>query len=199
MKQEQVVLVHGLLNTARSLRKMARSLEAHGFRTHIPSLTPSTGRKGIEELADALKGYIDKNLASNETFNLVGFSMGGLISRYYLQRLDGLHRVRRFVSISTPHYGSWLAYAIPNRGCRQMRPTSNFLKDLNRDINLLGGIQLASLWTPFDLMVLPASNSRFPLGVEWKLPIPIHRLMISNKRSIEVITQFLLEGRNGNS
>ncbi len=195
---EQVILVHGLLNTAGSLRKMARFLEDRGFRTHLPRLKPSTGQKGIDELAAKLKAYIDENFAQDEVFNLVGFSMGGLVCRYYIQRLNGLGRVHRFVSLSTPHYGSWLAYAIPNNGCRQMRPRSPFLEELNRDVHILKGKHIASLWTPFDLMVLPARNSILAIGGELKLLVPIHRLMISNRKSINAVAELLQNGEIGN-
>jgi triacylglycerol lipase len=186
-----VVLVHGFLNTAASFRKMARSLDLLGFRVHTPSLKPNTGRKGIEELAMALKEYINNHIAADTKISLVGFSMGGLIVRFYVQRLDGLSRADHLVFISTPHYGSILAYAIPNNGCKQMRPNSTFLKDLNQDLHTLRLIQIASLWTSFDMMILPARNSRIPIGIEHKIPVLIHRWMICDRRSIEIISGFL--------
>ena len=54
----------------------------------------------------------------------VGFSMGGLVSRYYVQRLGGLDHVDRLVTLSAPHNGSLLANLIANKGCREMRPGS---------------------------------------------------------------------------
>lgn len=184
-------MVHGLLDTASSFKKMARFLEAHGFQTHTFDLKPNTGRNGIDELALSLKEYVNEHLDPDELFSLVGFSMGGLVCRYYLQRLGGLSRVKRFIAISTPHYGSWLAYAVPNKGCKQMRPNCEFLRDLNKTMNELKRIHVASLWTPFDLMIVPTRNSRLPIGEEIKLPVPIHRLMITNKRCIEIVLQFL--------
>ncbi len=40
------------------------------------------------------------------TFDLVGHSMGGLVSRYYIENLLGYDHVRRLITIDTPHWGS---------------------------------------------------------------------------------------------
>ena len=186
-----VVLVHGILDTSTSLRGMARHLREHGFRTYSPDLRPNTGRKGLDEMACDLKTYVDEQFGPEEEFSIVGFSMGGLISRYYLQRLKGLDRVRRFISISTPHHGSWCAYGIPNRGCRQMRPGSEFLRDLNKDLHSLEKPRIVSIWTPFDVMILPSSSSRIAIGTEVTLPIAMHRLMVSDKRTFTAVAGFL--------
>jgi len=52
--------------------------------------------------------------------------MGGIVSRYYVQRLWGIDRVQRF-TLASPHHGHpWLTYVSP--GCVQMRPDSPFLQ-----------------------------------------------------------------------
>jgi triacylglycerol lipase len=170
---------------------MAVHLQGLGYRTFSPDLRPNTGRKGLDELAYDLKAFVDAQLAPDEPFSLVGFSMGGLVCRYFLQRLTGLDRVRRFIAISTPHHGSWFAYGIPNQGCRQMRPGSAFLKDLNQDMRALEKVRIVSIWTPFDMTIMPASSSRIPFGKEVKLPIGMHRMMISDKRTFTAVAESL--------
>lgn len=172
---------------------MVRFLEAHGFQPHVPSLRPSSGRTGLEELARQLAAYIAQHLDQGTSFNLVGFSMGGLISRYYLQRLDGMQRVRRFITLSTPHNGSRLAYLLANLGGRQMRPGSPFLADLNRDVQNLDQVGIVSIWTPLDLMILPPSSSRLPVGLELRLPVVLHALMVRDQRSLAAVARFLSE------
>ena len=63
--------------------------------------------------------------------------MGGLVSRYYVQRLGGIERVRRLITISTPHQGTLWAHMVGNPGSRQMRPGSAFLSKLNHDAAML--------------------------------------------------------------
>ena len=64
--------------------------------------------------------------------------MGGIVCRYYLQRLGGIARVDRFVAISAPEHGTWWANTCPAEllrwpGVAQLRPDSAFLRDLNSD------------------------------------------------------------------
>ncbi len=63
--------------------------------------------------------------------DIVGHSLGGLIARYYVQRLGGDIRVRTLVTLGTPHSGTRvvpLADAHPI--VRQMRPGSEVIEEL---------------------------------------------------------------------
>ena len=51
--------------------------------------------------------------------------MGGLIARYYVQRLGGDARVHTLVTLGTPHGGTAAAYLVPHRLARQLRPDSD--------------------------------------------------------------------------
>ena len=157
-----VLLIHGMKDDARKMEPLARYLRAHGREVYTTSLRPSLGQVGLDELAGQLDRYVRETFAPGERFDLVGYSMGGLVSRYYVQRLGGLERVHRFITISTPHHGSVLANLVPNPGGRQMRPGSPFLRDLDRDADQLQRVGLTCLWTPLDLIVLPARSCLVP-------------------------------------
>lgn len=43
-------------------------------------------------------------------FDLIGHSNGGLVSRFYIENLDGSAQVRKLITIDTPHYGSGFAF-----------------------------------------------------------------------------------------
>lgn len=45
-----------------------------------------------------------------------------------------------------------------------MRPNSDFLCDLNRDCATLERAGFVSIWTRFDLMIVPARSSLLPVG-----------------------------------
>src|SRR5262249_53509313 len=122
-----VVLLHGIDDDARSLDPMGRYLTASSFLVHLASYSPSNGAVGLDQLAEQLHDFVTHSLLPESLFDLVAFSMGGLVGRYYLQRLGGAARVRRFVSISSPHRGTLTAYLRRNAGARQMRPGSAFL------------------------------------------------------------------------
>ena len=194
-----VVLVHGLKDTARKMARLARYLDAEGWPTYSCDLAPSGGQVGMDELAGQLDAYVQRTLPPEEPFNLIGFSMGGLVGRYYLQRLNGLERVHRFVTIATPHRGSILAYLHGNPGFRQMRPGSDFLKDLDRDADLLAATGFTSLWTPLDVMVLPASSSVIPPARCRKVWCLAHPCMVWQRHCHRAVAESLEEKSLRNS
>jgi triacylglycerol lipase len=112
---------------------------------------------------------------------MVGFSMGGLIARYYLQELEGARYFHQFFSISTPHHGSLLAFLSNNKGVKQMRPGSEFLCNLEQSTNRLSRLTCYSYWTPYDLMILPASSSVWKKAENIKVNVLCHPLMVRNQ------------------
>ncbi|MEM8806904.1 MAG: alpha/beta fold hydrolase [Cyanobacteria bacterium P01_G01_bin.38] len=191
VERNSVVLVHGLWNTVNIFWKLRSHLETHGWHIHAPNLTPNNGDVGIEVLAQQLCAFIEQRFEPRQRFDLLGFSMGGLISRYYLQRLGGVKRVKRFVAVSTPHRGSMMAWFRQNPGGLQMRPGSRFLTDLNQDAHQLEQIQVTSLWTPFDVLVVPASSGQLEVGQSLKLSVATHNKMLRATSSLEAIVQSL--------
>ena len=111
-----------------------------------------------------LDAFVNTHIPPEEKFDLVAFSMGGLVSRYYIQKLGGYKRVRRFVTISTPNHGSVLAWLRGEVGVKQMRPGSEMLRDLNGDMSKLVPLDYTSIYTPVDLTIIPAVSSRMPIG-----------------------------------
>lgn len=187
-----VVLVHGLWNTVNIFGRLHGYLENQGWDVYAVSLIPNNGDIGIEQQAEQLYEFIKLSLGSQQSFCLLGFSMGGLVSRYYLQRLGGLRRVRRFIAVSVPHYGSALAWFRWNIGGLQMRPGSDFLTDLNRDMEKLSVCRPLSLWTPYDLLVLPARHCCLPVGENQRLLVRTHDEMLWDEKSLAAIAKGLI-------
>jgi triacylglycerol lipase len=186
-----VVLVHGIGDSSVVFAQMAGWLAARGFRPLGVDLTPSDGTVGLDELAQQVAAFAGRQLPDGETFDLVGFSMGGLVGRYYVQRLGGAERVDRLVTISAPHRGTYTAYAVRNAGSRQMRPGSAFLADLNGDVARLARTRVASIWTPLDLMIVPAKSSRLGHGDHFRVPVALHPWMLRSRRTFELVERLL--------
>jgi pimeloyl-ACP methyl ester carboxylesterase len=67
----------------------------------------------------------------SDQVDIVGHSLGGLIARYYVQRLAGDSRVRTLVTLGTPHSGTRVApLANAHPIVRQMRPGSAVIEEL---------------------------------------------------------------------
>ena len=187
-----VVLVHGFHDSAASMEPMKHWLTKRGWNASAINLFPSDGTATLEDLARQLAIYVNKTFPADQRVDLVGFSMGGLVCRYYVQRLNGGCRVDRLITISAPNQGTWLACLSRKPGCLEMRPRSAFLTFLNRDTESLTRIQFTSIWTPLDLMIVPASNSRMPIGHEQRFWAPAHPLMILQAGCFKKIEDCLL-------
>lgn len=180
-----IVLVHGFNDTYLKFKTMQSAFEKAGHDCIVPSLTPKNAGKGLEHLARQLNDIINAGVGDNNAkICLVGFSMGGLISRYYLQELGGYKRVSRFFSISAPHHGTHLAYLSMSLGARQMRPDSEFIRLLEQNADRLGELECYSYWTPFDLMILPATSSKWGKAENISVNSLCHPCMVNSRRVI---------------
>ncbi|MEH1824115.1 MAG: triacylglycerol lipase [Nostoc sp.] len=192
-QRNPVFLIHGIDDTEAVFHKMRAYLIQRGWSVYSLNLVPNNGDVGLDELAKQLADYVTATFAPEQRLDLVGFSMGGIVSRYYIQRLGGINRVQRFLTISSPHHGTVVAYGSRRPGCVQMRPNSIFLKDLNSDVVILGQLDFTSIWTPYDLMIVPANSSQMPVGREVTVPVALHPWMLTDFRSLAVVTATLAE------
>ncbi|WP_414548788.1 esterase/lipase family protein [Anabaena sp. CCY 0017] len=192
-QDNSVLLIHGIGDTGAVFNIMARYLRQLGWSVYTLDLVPNNGEVGLDILAQQIADYIVKTFAPDEPIDLIGFSMGGLVSRYYVQRLGGISRVKRFITISSPHHGTVIAYGSQRHGCLQMRRKSEFIQDLNSDAVMLEQLNFTSIWTPYDLMIVPAKSSQMPLGKEVIVPVVLHSWMLTDSRSLAAIVSALAE------
>lgn len=193
-----VLLVHGFYRKQASFKKMSTYLTHLGWSVHSFDLTPNSATAGLEPLAVQIADYIDRHFEPNQLVDLIGFSMGGLVTRYYIQRLEGIKRVQRYINISAPNHGTLMAYSLPIAGVVQMRPGSSFLADLNGDVSeTLAKLNLTVMWTPLDQMIVPPASSVMPVGKHLKLPVLFHAQMLRDSRVLAAVAEALTEPFGG--
>jgi triacylglycerol lipase len=182
-----VVLVHGIWDSADAFSVMGARLTGAGFAVHAVSLTPNDGSVPLETLAAELSSFVEQRVGALPRFSMVGFSMGAIVARSYAQRMGGLARLDRLITISAPHHGSNTARFQDLPGTRQMRPGSEFLEDLERDEGTLAAVGFTSIWSPFDLMIRPPSSSHVDCAHEIVIPVLVHPWMLWDNRVIAAV------------
>lgn len=187
----RVVLVHGYGDVGGSLDFIRKRLETEGFQCISPSLVPSDAKFGLEDLAIKLQREIESQFGKYSEFAIVGFSMGGLLARYYVQELGGAGFCRAIFTISTPHYGTLAAYLHSGRGALQMRPGSLFLENLNTNHGGCDSTLAVAYWTPLDVMVFPSCHSRWRRKRNVLIWEKHHAGMLSNSMLTRHITRTL--------
>lgn len=186
-----VVLVHGIHDSARSMRWVGRRLEQRGWTVRAVSLRPNDGSVTFEAMAGQLSRFVEAEVPAGEKCDVVGFSMGGLVARCYLQELGGGARVRRLVTLSTPNHGTAWAWLSGRAGVRQMRLGSNWLERLNADPRALERYDYTSIYTPLDLTIIPANSSRMPCAHNVIVWAPVHFLMVRLPTPLKAIEHAL--------
>ncbi|QLE86971.1 alpha/beta fold hydrolase [Shewanella sp. Scap07] len=188
-----IVLVHGIFNTGVVMRRLQRMLQDAGHQCSTPTLSPFDGRLGIVHAAHQLERHIKETYA-NQTVVLVGFSMGGIICRYYAQHVAQKGDVSHLFSIAAPHHGSYLAYLpYPSITMKQLRPNSEFLQQLRDDDVNLDGIKLFSYRTPLDFTIIPSRSSVWPAASNQLFWIPLHLSMVLSSAVGNAIEQQLAQ------
>ena len=190
-KYNPVILVHGIHSDSRDMTRMARHFRAEGREVFTPDLAPNGGQATMDELGKQLADYAAKHVRRGRKFDLVGFSMGGLVSRYYVQRLGGAAHVGHLITIAAPHRGTILARLHRGAGAVEMRRNSAFLRDLASDDATLARVKFTTFHTPLDLVVVPASSSAMPQARNVRVWASLHPSLILEMRCIRAVASAL--------
>jgi pimeloyl-ACP methyl ester carboxylesterase len=98
-----VLLLHGIFRSKDSFGPMVRALRADGYEAHAINY-PST-RQGLQDHADQVQTLLE-HVRDADRVSFVTHSMGGMVARLVLSRLDRPWRARvvphRLVTIGTP-------------------------------------------------------------------------------------------------
>ncbi len=114
----------------------------------------------IEEYAEELKEYVED--IETDKVDIIAHSMGGLVSRWYIEELEGEKNVENLVTLGTPHQGTYTAYvACFTPGASEMVPGSSLLEKLNED-DLAEDVNYTAVWNRYDEAIIPSENAKIP-------------------------------------
>ncbi|MGH8048940.1 MAG: lipase family alpha/beta hydrolase [Chthoniobacterales bacterium] len=182
-----VVLIHGIWDTFHTMRKMETRLRDAGFEPLVITLTPNGGERPLDDLGQQVNRQIKKSIPAGERFSIVGFSMGGMVARSYLRQFGDPERIETFVSIASPHRGTWTAWLEGSPGVRDMRPGSAFLAGVNADAARFSSVNWITIRTPLDLMILPSNSSTLSWAENHSVPVLMHPLLVWDGRVLDAV------------
>ena len=189
-----MLLVHGIHDTPKGLEPMKQHLEQAGWPVvRVAALEPNDGSLSVPDMARQVGQAAEALRAETgaSRIDVVAFSMGALVTRFWLQMQGGQEEVRRFISISGPQAGTMTAYVHPGLGVKQMRPRSPLLRTLARNPHPFGKVEVHTFWTPLDMIVVPATSARLPGATERTFLVPLHHWMRDDPRVLSAVVEVL--------
>ncbi len=195
-KRIPIILIHGLWNTADIFSSITSKLDDIGIEYYAPTLKHEYGRTSIVELTNLLNDLILEKYGLEKELDILGFSMGGIIGRYWIKKFNGYKRTRRFITVGSPHKGTLASQLVPEfpfKGISEMKINSFLLRDLSNYDYLLKSISCISFFTYWDLMVFPGWRANLNSGEKIPLKIYKHKNLVSNPAAVERIINRLIK------
>ncbi|MGD8348326.1 MAG: alpha/beta hydrolase [Gammaproteobacteria bacterium] len=207
---ENVILLHGLARTDRSMHKLEQALVGQGY--CVVNVSYESTRHDIETLAETAIGPALSNCPGGQKIHFVTHSLGGILVRQYLQK----HRIE--------HLGRVVMLGPPNKGSEVVDKLGEFpgFHFINGDAGLQLGTGATSVPNSlgpaeFDLGVI-AGTSSINLFLSSMIPGPddgkvsventrlegmrdhlemevTHTFMMRSPEVIEQVIYYLREGR----
>lgn len=154
-----ILLVHGIVSNRSVFTLLRRGLTRRGF-ANVFAMNYATVATDVRTAALRLAEEVEQIVEETgfERIHIIGHSLGGLISRYYVTRLAGDARVHTLVTLGTPHSGSYAAYIAPTRLMRQMRPGSGLMHELAQPVHGCR-TRFITYWSDNDMAILPHESA----------------------------------------
>ena len=187
-----IFLIHGLWNNPKLFKNLIRKIKEDDYELYRPHLPHRYGKTSLRRLARDLDSKIMEFVGPEIEIDIVGFSMGGLIGRIWLQNHDGYLRTKRFFSIGTPHFGTYTAQMMTSSlmpGIAEMKRGSGLLSKLNNNLTTLEKVECTSFFTKWDLMSFPGWQAKLSIGDSYHLPVMTHKELITNSNSLDILAK----------
>jgi pimeloyl-ACP methyl ester carboxylesterase len=163
-----IVFVHGLAGHPGNFLAMRKFLAMSGRKRTYAVALPSV--ETMQAGADHLSRFIEEVLRVNglppgATVDCVGHSMGGLVARLAFRDPATTARVSTLVTLGTPHLGTYAARFGATQNVLDLRPGSTAMTELDLQLPWRGPPhqpRLVALWSPADVLLLPAEAARAP-------------------------------------
>ena len=150
-----------------------------------------TWRDDIPRFAENLSSAVDRMCAASgaEQVDVIGHSMGGIVTAHYVNRFNGAERVRRLVTMGTPWRGTKMHIFGIGRQSHSLAEDCTEIRAA-RPVHT----EVIALWTPDDGIVLPTRNAWLPDQRAIELKGPGHVSMALSLLTMRTIDAVLSAG-----
>jgi pimeloyl-ACP methyl ester carboxylesterase len=155
-----IILLHGLVDNGSIFVGLRRALLRRGF-GRVITLNYSPFTHDVRDVAARLGVLVERTCEETgyEKVHVVGHSLGGLIARYYVQKLGGDARVHTVCTLGTPHTGTLAAHLLPQHVVRQLRPSSDVMAELAEPAPGIA-TRFVAFWSDLDELIVPKRAAR---------------------------------------
>ncbi|HEY2204032.1 MAG TPA: alpha/beta fold hydrolase [Pseudonocardia sp.] len=155
-----ILLLHGIWDNRSVFGVFRGALRRRGFGV-VHGVNYSALTTDVRAEAHELRRHVDRlrERTGSDRVHLVGHSLGGLIGRYYVQRLGGDEAVHTLTTLGSPHRGTAAAYLLPTPLARQLVPGSDLFAELAEPAPRCR-TRFLVVWSRLDHLIVPQRNAR---------------------------------------
>jgi pimeloyl-ACP methyl ester carboxylesterase len=161
-RRHPVILLHGFAMNRTNWIFLGRRLARRGIGPLYGTsyFSPQSVRRSAQQLARFIEGVRAREQC--EQVDIVAHSLGGVVARYYVQRLGGDARVHTLCTLGTPHAGTYAANLF-SRGLmlgavRQLRPGSDLMRELAEPAPGCR-TRFVAFWSDLDQLIVPQRSA----------------------------------------
>jgi len=159
-----IILLHGILRTDKSMSSIAKALGQQGF--NVLNIRYPSRQKTFYDIVDFIHQEIKKNNLEKANLSFISHSMGSLLTRAYIQKYKPT--ANKVIMLSPPNNGSKLATIFKNwyfykklfgKAGQILHENSHIIKSLPKNIPCTTGIIAGTLpLNPITPLLLKSRN-----------------------------------------
>lgn len=111
--QKVLIILHGIIGNTKDIAGSMRFAQKEGYYDLILTFDYENLSTPVSETARRLKRLIQQHGLEEKTVDIMAHSMGGLVSRWLIEREGGDAYIRRLIMLGTPNGGSAFSLLAP--------------------------------------------------------------------------------------
>jgi triacylglycerol esterase/lipase EstA (alpha/beta hydrolase family) len=191
-RRHPVVLLHGFAMNRTNWIWLGRRLAKRGIGPLYGTsyFSPQSVRRSAEHLSRFVTNVCAREKC--DRVDIVAHSLGGVVARYYIERLDGGKHIGRVITIGSPHNGTVIARLgalFPS--ARETLKNSAFYAELG-PLARREDIAFTSVWSRADAIIEPPESSSIaPAGEDCVFEDLGHLSLLLSPRVVDTVAERL--------